>query len=83
MYSECVTRSIVNSGVWPLSYNRRSLCLSLLQVNFVRVYARVTFIFRRDSARCSLGLLVVKLVPLGGQGSGHLILTLCIMSVDV
>ena len=50
---------------------------------FCMAYAGVTSIFRGDSVRFPQGLLVVKLVPLGGQGSGHVILTMCIMSVDV
>jgi len=50
---------------------------------FCTAYAGVTSIFRGDSVRFPLGLLVEKLVLLGGQGSWHLILTMCIMSVDV
>ena len=47
------------------------LCLSLSQVHFVRVYAGVTFIFRGDSTRFPRGLLLVKLVPLGGREAGQ------------
>ena len=83
VYSDCVTRWVVNSGVWLLSCE----CI-YCDCHYYR-YILYDFIsglrpFFRETMPIFLQDWFTKtLVPQGGMGAWHLILTICIIRGDV